>query len=202
MAVFEGDTDRPYVRKLIADAGTELSGDIDCGGKGALDRDLDGYNLAAQGSPWFVLRDLDHDAACAVSFLTKKKFLPARWMCFRLAVREVESWLLADHEGVADYFRIERRLLPDNPDEEDDPTQTLVNLARKSKSTRVKRAMVPKPGTSASVGPEYEGVVIEFGLNVWDIERASQRSESLRRARRALRSLVERWQTQIGNEEP
>lgn len=49
----------------------------------------------------------------------------------------------------------------------------------------------------ASVGPEYEGVVIEFGLNVWDIERASQRSDSLRRARNALRSMVERWHAQF-----
>lgn len=65
IVVVEGTTDMPVVRKVAALAGWELEpSTIPARGKGQLDKDLPGYNAAAQGSPWFVLRDLDHDAPC------------------------------------------------------------------------------------------------------------------------------------------
>lgn len=198
--VIEGDTDLPFVKKLVTDAGLDLTHFIDCGGKGGLDRDLERYNEAARLSPWLVLRDLDDDAPCAPSFLSDRALAAAPWMCFRIAVREIEAWLLADHEGVATYFRVDARWIPSEPDSEHDPTQTLVNLARKSKNSRVRKAMVPRPGTSTAVGPEYEGAVIEFGSEVWDVARASARSPSLRRARAALHTLGSRWRTHVGQE--
>ena len=114
-------------------------------------------------------------------------------MCLRLAVRELESWLLADHEGVAGFFKVTARDLPLSPDNEIDPTQKLVNLCRKSTSRRIREGMVPRQGSATTVGPLYEALIIEFGTRYWSLDRASDRSPSLRRARQAIRKLGENW---------
>lgn len=196
--MIEGDTDLPIADKLAADAGFEIAGTIDCQGKSQLDERLQGYNSAARHSPWFVLRDLDHDAACAGQLLVKKSFKPSDLMCFRLAVRELEAWLLADREAVCSFFRISPGSLPEDPDAEHDPTQTLVNLARRSRSRKIQRAMVPKPGMAISVGALYEATIIEFGRDHWNLDRAAARSKSLARARQRLRELAQRWRAFVG----
>lgn len=201
IAVFEGDTDLPVVRKLAGDAGLPISVPIDCGGKSQLDAELFRYNQAAKGSPWFILRDLDDDAPCAGDFLHRREFRPTAWMCFRIAVRELEAWLLADTEGVAEFFKVSPSQIPLDPDREADPTQSLVNLVRRSRSSALRKAMIPKPGGHAAVGPLYEAKIIEFGELHWDLDRACQRSESLRRAREALRALARRWLTHVGGDE-
>jgi hypothetical protein len=198
IAVFEGDTDLPVVRKLTRDAGLSISVPIDCGGKSQLDAELSGYNQAAKGSPWFVLRDLDDDAPCAGALLRQREFQPASWMCLRIAVRELEAWLLADAEGVVEFFKVAPSQIPLDPDGEADPTRSLVDLVRRSRSSSLRKAMVPKPGGHAAVGPLYEAKIIEFGELHWDLDRACRRSESLRKAREALRALARRWRTHVG----
>ncbi len=76
--VVEGDTDLPVARKLAADAGLDVFTEMDAGGKFNIDAELDNYNGAAKGAPWFVLRDLDDDAQCAGEFLKKIDFRPSR----------------------------------------------------------------------------------------------------------------------------
>ena len=83
--------------------------------------------------------------------------------------------------------------LPGSPDEEIDPTTTLVNLCRRSASRTVRDGMVPRQGSVTTVGPLYEALIIEFGTDIWSLSRASRRSPSLHRARKAIRTLGERW---------
>lgn len=197
MVAVEGDTDIPFAEKLLADAGLGALRFLDCGGKDRLDRDAPAYNAAARGAPWFVLRDLDHDAACAPDFLAGSGLEPNEWMCFRIAVREIESWLLADHEAVASFFRVRASRIPPSPDAEADPTEALVNLSRTSRRARVRKAMVPSRGGHAAVGPLYEATIIEFARDHWSVERASLRSPSLAAARRALKRLGAKWREHI-----
>src|SRR5262249_8487625 len=175
----------------------EITQVFDMGGKAALDKALKGLNSAAKGSPWFVLRDLNHDAKCAPIYLSALRLKVSKWMVFRLAVRELEAWLLADREGFADFLGVSPSVFPDRPDEEDDPTQTLVNLARKSKKGAIVRAFVPRKGDVVSVGPGYEASIIEFGKLHWNLQRANKLSPSLRGARKALRDLASRWSRHI-----
>lgn len=196
--VVEGDTDLPYVRKMVAGTGLEIWTEIDAAGKGNIDCEIAAYNLAAKGSPWLVLRDLDHDAECAAALIQQTGLVPSEWMCFRIAVREVESWALADTKAFAQFLRVSPMLLPDNPDLERDPTETIVNLARRSTSPRIKKGMVPKAGASASVGPLYEALLIEFGETIWEPDRAALSSASLNRSYRRLRELGLRWRTKVG----
>jgi hypothetical protein len=196
--VVEGDTDIPVLEKLAADARLPMPLFLDMGGKGQLDTRLAGFNRAARGGPWVVVRDLDNDAPCAPSYVSALKLKPARWMVFTLAVRELESWLLADASALAEFLGVKVSMIPEDPDREEDPTETIVGLARRSSRPSIKRAMVPASGSNAQVGPLYEARIIEFGRRDWDVERACRRSVSLGRTRRAMRDLGDRWSDFIG----
>jgi hypothetical protein len=191
--VCEGDTDLPVLRALVEDAGMVITDELDMAGKHPLDSMLSGFNDAAKGSPWLVIRDLDYDASCAPSYLAEIAFRPSLWMCFRLAVREIEAWLIADRRAFAEYLKVPLTRIPLDPDAERDPTRTIVDLAQRSTSASIRNRIVPKPGYRTQVGRQYETCLIDFAVNHWSLERACKNSESLRRARRAVRALGERW---------
>jgi hypothetical protein len=50
-------------------------------------------------------------------------------MC-RFAVNELESWLLADREGLANFLGIAVSRMPICPEREEFPKKTLVNISR------------------------------------------------------------------------
>ena len=58
--------------------------------------------------PWVVIRDLDQDDRGTCLPELRSRLLggtgPSDGMCFRLAVRSIEAWLMADHEGFVDHF--------------------------------------------------------------------------------------------------
>ena len=192
IVVVEGDTDVPYVRKLAKEAGLEITSMVDATGKGNIDRDLVKYNSIAKTMPLLVLRDLDHDAPCPGEFLAKSKLTPSRWFRFRLAVRELESWILADAPGLSKFIGVEERWLPSAPDSEQDPTRALLKIVARSPGD-VRRRLLPAKGSTTIVGPLYETTLIEFGEHHWSVARASRRSPSLKRAREALRTLAREW---------
>lgn len=153
VVVVEGDTDIPVVSALAASTGWSVASWLDTAGKGRLDGCLREFNRAARGSPWFVLRDLDQDAECAPAFVARSGLQPSRFMVFQLAVRQVEAWLMADAAALASFLHVPERRVPLAPDAEDDPTRTLVQLARRSTRRSILRGMVPRAGFSAQVGP-------------------------------------------------
>jgi hypothetical protein len=188
----EGTSDLAVVRKILTYVGCTVGIVQGRGGKSQLDRNLAGYNRAAQSAPWFVLRDLDHDAPCASAL--RDELLPvaaaSEWMRFRIAVREVESWILADAGAVAKFLRIKRNLIPDDPDDLDDPKLTLIDLARRSPNESIKADMVQAVGSMASEGPAYVSRVNELVTNFWNPHVARGRSDSLYRCIESLNSLA------------
>ena len=199
MVVGEGDTDLPYLRKLADDAGLPATSDIDAGGKGNIDRDLAKYNAMGKSLPLLVVRDLDRDAKCAGELVSGMRRKPARWFRFRLAVRELESWVLADAVGLARFLGVEKKWIPEDPDSEADPTQSLLAVAGRAPA-QMRRKLLPEKGNTAVVGPLYEATLIEFGTRVWSAARASERSPSLRRARVALEILARDWRRYVSTD--
>lgn len=189
--VFEGPSDEPVARALVAGAGLSVSLARAAHGKSKIDPLLGKYASAAERQPWFVLRDLDQDAPCAPAWLEGKP--RARWFCLRMAVRETEAWLLADRDRFADFFRVAVKRIPAAPDELSDPKRTLVDLVRHSTSAKLRHALVPADGTHTQVGPGYVASLVEFGTQHWRLNVAAQRSDSLRRAQNALADLGTRW---------
>ena len=139
----EGTVDEAVIRRLIHDAGATPGPIYGRMGKGPLLKRLAGYNAAARFQPWIVLLDMDSDYSCAPP--ARREWLPdpAEHMCFRIAVREVETWLLADVERMARFLAVSRAIVPSRPDEDADPKARIVWLAGRSRSRPIRVDMVP-----------------------------------------------------------
>ncbi|MCR4439583.1 MAG: hypothetical protein QHJ34_13660 [bacterium] len=152
-AAVEGIVDEAVVRRLVDCAGGTLGHVYGKNGKRYLRDSIKGFNIAARRTPWIVLVDLDRDFPCAP--LLCKEWLPnrARFLCFRVAVRAVEAWLLADAEKLASFLGIERKKVPVCPETEEDPKAVMINLARASRRREIRDDMVPRPGSGRREGP-------------------------------------------------
>ncbi len=160
-------------------------------GKPHLRQRLAGYNHAARHAPWLMLVDLDRDADCAPPAIHAWLPDPAPMACFRVAVRAVEAWMIADTEALAGYLSIPRSRVPDHPEALDDPKAAMVNLARRSRRRAIQEDMVPRGGSGRAVGPAYSSRMVEFVVDFWRPDVAATRAGSLSRAIRALRQMVE-----------
>jgi hypothetical protein len=148
---------------------------------------------AAAGTPILLLTDLDQHPCPSGLIEDWLETEPHSNMIFRIAVREVESWILADREGFADFLGINANLIPLQPDQIVDPKQTLVNLARRSRRRALRESIVPRRGSTAVQGPDYNGCLGEFVRNRWSHNEASGRSPSLSRAWERLMAFQPTW---------
>jgi hypothetical protein len=189
-AAVEGTVDEAVVRKLIEHVGG-VAGDVHGRkGKAHLRKRIRGYIQAAEHSPWLVLVDLDNDPACAPLLRSAWLQEPApAHLCFRVAVRAVEAWFLADAERIATFLGVALSQIPMRPETLNDPKATLVSLARNSRRREIREDMVPRPESRTTVGPAYVSRMIEFAQQHWRPDVAAQRADSLRRALRCLRRL-------------
>lgn len=158
------------------------------GGFGYLKHLAPGFNDAARSYPFFMLTDLDTRPCAPVliqSWISKplnSKFL------FRVAIREVETWLMADRKGFSGHFKVPLAKLPDNPENLDDPKKFFFSLIRNKHARRL-RDMLPDPDGTASQGPGYNLEMVDFVRHQWDPLAAQENSDSLRRAIHRLATL-------------
>ena len=138
----------------------------------------------------FILTDLD-EIECAPSLIRKwfptNDPLPGN-LLFRVAEREVESWLLADRNGLASFLGIAAANFCDDPDTLPDPKRHLLDVIQKKGRRRFHKDMLPSD--KAHVGPRYNQKMREFVEQKWDITTAQQRSSSLCRTINSLRCLA------------
>ena len=108
--------DEMVLRRLAEHIGVNADPIYVAHGKDRLQEAVPGYNSAARFSPWAILVDLDRDEDCAPPFVAR--WLPAasRHMCFRVAVRTIEAWLMADRERLAAFLHVPARSVPGNPE--------------------------------------------------------------------------------------
>jgi hypothetical protein len=166
------------------------------GGFGYLKRILPGINNAAQGSPYFILTDLDQNE-CPLALLTKWLSHPRHPnLIFRVAIREVESWLLADREAFSKFLGVSIDLIPHNMDLVPDPKKQLIELAKKSRNRSLRESIVPAKNSTAKVGKDYNNPLIQFVSEEWQVERAKKHSQSLNRAVNAVTNFKPIWQSQ------
>lgn len=176
------------MKKLIVNfvGKIEITKSINAHGFGAIKRDILKYNQAAKINPFFIITDLDQKK-CPVELIKEwfKDNTVSENMIFRIAVHEIDSWILADKIGIANCLDVSEVLIPQNPDEISDPKQFLMNLAKKSKNSDIKNNFPPKDNF-AKQGPLYNPILCSFVENEWNVEEAVKKSESLKRAVVAL----------------
>jgi hypothetical protein len=151
------------------------------GGYGYLKTTIPAWNRAAKGVPIVVLTDLD-DWACPAELMANWLTAPRHQnLIFRVAVREVESWLLADRENFSRFLAVREALIPTNSDGLADPKAALVSAASRSRSRVIRDRIVPRPGSTAKQGPDYNACLGLFVRDQWDIRSARINSPSLAR---------------------
>ena len=150
-------------------------------GIGYIKRNLKGFNEASKGCPFFVLVDLDN-VECAPTLMVEwLNRTTNQNLIFRVAVREVEAWLLADIDGFSEYFGIPKSLVLHNYEKILNPKEALIQLVRRCRKRVIREDIVPKD-EFAKIGPNYNGRLGDFVINHWNIERAMFNSDSLSRA--------------------
>lgn len=138
------------------------------------------YNQAGRHGVVIGLADLEK-AECASSLFVAHLRRKNPGFHLRIAVRMLESWLMADRAAMADFLRIPISSIPIEPDSEGHPKRKLVDLVRKSTSKTIRDAMLPQD-SGGTVGPEYVPTMTEFISGRWRAEQARILSPSLERA--------------------
>jgi len=158
-------------------------------GFGYLKKNIRKFNEIANIYPVMLVTDLDQ-SSCAFELMTNWLNTPKNPnFLFRVAVREVESWLLADRAAMARFLNISIVNCPDSPDDILDPKQVLLNLVKKSRRREIKQDMLPVKGALSPVGLGYNVRLSEFVRNYWVVNRAIEKSDSLNRAWKSVCAL-------------
>jgi hypothetical protein len=190
LVAVEGDTDEPFARALVESAGRSVDHVVVLNGHGQIDRRLRRWCLPSNRRPMLVLRDFDPalGATCPAELIANLigDIEPSPTTLVRMPVREMEAWMLADREAASSFFQTPILNFPTSPDDDPDPKRTLVDLCRKSSSPDIRDGMVPDPGAGRAVGRRFTGLVLEFGRQYWNPERAAAVSPSLAKALVAL----------------
>jgi hypothetical protein len=186
--IAEGPLDEQVLRRLIIQSAPHLQAGVCYGKRGRdwMNTNLAKYNQAAISWAFVTLADLEQNE-CPPTLL--QLWFPHGIHANlrpRIAVRMVESWLLADREALAQFLRIAIHHIPQLPDNEINPKQVMVSLARRSHSRTIREDMVPPPNTEGHVGKNYRGQLQKFVIEKWRTERAQSHSPSLQRAIHSL----------------
>ena len=153
-----------------------------------LQRDV---GIARHGSA--VVCIADSDRTCPVDWL--RDHLPKatpRQFVLRLAVREAESWRLADRHAMAEHFRVPTARIPNNPDFCDDSKQDLLGLLNQFAPASVRRDRLVNVAGQPRQGTGYNAGLRQFVQQAWQPERAADQSSRLRRAVLRLAELADR----------
>jgi hypothetical protein len=178
------------LRTILHQTGRDYNVGICLGGRGNgyLRERTPELNRSAAGFPMIILTDQDTTDNCPPVLIAEwlGGRLPQNNLLFRVAVMEIEAWLLADREPLSEFLAVPLNRMPQNPDQLPDPKQFMVNLARGSRLAAIRESLVPRTGSTARIGPDYNGTLLQFVAQHWSVARARINSPSLDRAYQRL----------------
>lgn len=181
------------LERLVGEAEGRLRIDISIPptGSGGLVKKLPELMRLAPNVPVLLLTDLDRKE-CAPGLIGEwlGRQAKPKGLLFRVAVREVEAWLLADKHNFASFAHIPLAKLPESPEALVDPKQTLLNLVTRYSPAPLKRDLVSDHGHGPRQGLAYNERLSQFVHACWDFEEASKRADSLARTRRRIGELA------------
>ena len=182
--------DEAVARKIVQATGHSIGTCYGKRGVGYVKSKVKMFNKSAPRGAMLVLVDfMDTGATCPPQAVAQYLPYPNPNMIFRVVVAEIESWLLADRDGLADFLCISRARIPVSPEQLIDPKQTVVNLARGSRCRSIRGALVPPHGASVVVGKLYASEMIRFIHDYWNLRCARGNSLSLDRCLNRLERL-------------
>lgn len=186
----EGLLDEAIAVSLLSHTGHETG--VTFGKKGwtYIERRVQAFDRACGSDGLLTLVDfMDTKMNCPATILDT--WIPNRnpRHLFRVVIREIESWILADRAAIADFLRVPLAKVPTQPELLVDPKLTLINLARTSRSRSIRTGLVPREGYAASEGPLYSSEMTRFVNDHWSAPVAALQSASLSKCIERLRQL-------------
>jgi hypothetical protein len=179
------------VRRIVTAVRPDLTVSVVIGkhGRSYIQGRIRELNRTARSVPVLVLVDLDKAVPCPADLI--ESWLPsprAPKLLFRLAVMEIESWLMADRDAIAEFLSVPLHRVPMNPDTVLQPKELIVSMARKSRRKEIRDDLVPADGDTRIVGPAFNARLTAFATNTWNPHAAGVNSPSLGRTLERLRS--------------
>jgi hypothetical protein len=158
------------------------------GGFGYLKKQTLWFNEASRHCPFLLLTDLDKGTCppgLVRDWLKGRKRHPN--FLLRVAVPEVESWLLADRRNLARFLGLRGALRIGDPEKLADPKACLLQIAEKASLRRIREAIVYRDSDGQRhQGPDYNGTLGLFVQQNWDFTAAADCCPSLSGLLRAL----------------
>ena len=181
-AVVEGYMESVFLPVVLYQIGrTDLQPIIRIAGGGSkFWLDAARYNEAGKHTSVIGLTDLEQ-APCASLLLAGKLRDKSAGFHLRIAVRMLESWLLADRQAMARFLKVPISALPISPDGEIHAKRALVDIARRSTSKTIRDALLPDD-SGGVVGPDYTATISKFIEQHWRVSVARKTSPSLEKA--------------------
>jgi len=186
----EGEIDKAVAIRIINAVGHEAGVGYGKRGKDYIKQKIGKFNLTAKSINYLALVDfMDTDCACPAEVISTWLPHKNKLMYFRVVVREIESWLLADRKTIAKFLSVGIEKIPINPENESDPKQKLVNIARTSRSKSIRSALVPEQNSTAQVGRLYTSEIKRFISDFWELNAARKNSPSLNKCLNRLEEI-------------
>ena len=177
---------------LVKEVGFKTTRNLRQGGFGYLKSNIAKFCNLARTCPVVLFADLDRKT-CPPRLIEEwmgRNAAPPN-LVIRVVVREIESWLLADHVAMRGLLGARAGALPRDPDTLADPKRALLGLAAGA-SRRVREELLADNGAVASQGIGYNALLGKLIRDDWNSDRAAQLSPSLAKARVRLRELASR----------
>jgi hypothetical protein len=191
----EDELGEQMLRVLLAQSGRDfqIGAVYGKGGKSYLKKSLLAFNNASKGMAYFVFADLDNEP-CVPALIESWFKCPvvdypmrrAANLLFRIAVREVESWIIADRDAFASFLGISVKKIPLQTDTIADPKAFVLSLAKHCRKRDLREDLLPRPGDRRLTGPDYNGRLTEFLYSSWRVKIAEMHSTSLAKTRKVI----------------
>ena len=187
----EDDLSEAIGLRLLAELSTSVTPNLSLGKKGSgyLRSGIQKWRQLAHKQVVLIFTDLDR-VECPVALREDwlgSANVPVNLM-LRIAVREVESWVLADHQAFRKLIGQKGKLPPD-PDSLSDPKQHLLQLAKLAPRT-IKADLLKVSGAVSSQGIGYNSLLVRWVHSSWSPIRAAERSPSLKRTLDRLHEML------------
>ena len=157
-------------------------------GAGCLRRNCVAWNKTCANSPVLLLTDLDRHP-CPIGLLQEWLPYPRHPnFLFRVAVREVEAWLLGSDASFGQFLGLRGEVrLSDHPERLSDPKMELLKLAERSPRRDIRESLSRRDyKNQLKQGPAYNSTLAGFVAKEWDVKIAARRCLSLGRFLSAL----------------
>lgn len=189
--VVEDSLSEAILRCLLKEFGVLVGPCYGLKGNDYIKKKVRAFYGASQYVSYLVLTDLD-SGVCPSQLVSDwlPNLTPCNDFIFRVAVREVESWLLADKSNFAKYLGVSVAHIPSSIEEIENPKEFLIALAKRSRKREIREDIAPPIGSICKRGRNYNGSLIKFIQLLWDYKVASNYSKSLKGTVNAIKKFA------------